>query len=163
MFSAEQNQLQVLIHPQSIVHSMVRYQDGSVLAQMGAPDMKIPIAHCFGWPDRQRCSGAEAIDFTQVAALSFSPVCAKRFPCIDFARFCLKQKQDSMVVLNAVNEVAVEAFLKERIGFMGIYQLIDMVMQSYSFSELDSVEHIINIDQKVRKLAEAMIKESSRL
>ena len=123
LFNAAPEQLEVLIHPQSIIHSMVAYRDGSVLAQLGTPDMRTPIAHALAWPQRIE-SGVERLNLAQESELSFRQPDLERFPCLDLAFEAMRVGESAPVVLNAANEIAVEAFLDERITFSAIPSLV---------------------------------------
>ena len=127
LFGAAPNQIEVVIHPQSVIHSMVSYADGSVLAQLGNPDMRTPIAHALAYPDRIE-SGVDTVDLTKIAQLNFRPPDYLRFPCLKLAFDALHAGGSAAAVLNATNEVAVEAFLNRQIGFRKIPELIDAVL-----------------------------------
>ena len=157
LFGASKTQINVVIHPQSIVHSLVRYLDGSLICQMGVSDMRIPIAYGLGWPERLVISGAKNLDLTALSGLDFESPCLQRFPCLGLANDCLEQGLDSMVVLNAANEVAVQAFLAKKIAFSSIYSVIDTVMQQHDFRALDDLESIIEIDHLVRLQTQRLI------
>jgi 1-deoxy-D-xylulose-5-phosphate reductoisomerase len=152
LFSMPADKIEVLIHPQSIVHSMVRYVDGSVIAQMGMPDMTIPIAHSLAWPARMK-SCAEPLDFLQFSTLTFEKVCEQRYPCFKFIRPVLECGQSAMVALNAANEVAVSAFLKQRIAFTKVVDIIDSVLQTLSVKEVTSIDDVLHIDAAARDCA----------
>ena len=141
LFALRPAQIEVLVHPQSIVHSMVRYQDGSVLAQMGVPDMRTPIAHALAWPDRTM-SGVKPIDFTQCCPLEFEPVDSVRFPCMSLAQDVLAAGGSAACVLNATNEVAVAAFLRGEIKFVEIFSVISDVLQQSDYVTLSSLDAI---------------------
>jgi 1-deoxy-D-xylulose-5-phosphate reductoisomerase len=127
LFAMPLEQIKVVVHPQSIVHSMVAYADGSVLAQLGRPDMRTPIAHALAWPERIE-SGVAALDLTQLAGLDFYPPDNARFPCLQLAYDALRLGGVAPALLNAANEVAVEAFLAHQLGFTQIPQLIEAVL-----------------------------------
>lgn len=144
LFAMPAERIDVLIHPQSVVHSMVTYDDGSVLAQLGAPDMRTPIAYGLAFPERID-SGVDLLDLARVGRLDFEAPDMARFPCLKLAYDALKAGQGACIVLNAANEVAVDAFLSGRLGFTSIAQAIDTALQWYagqpttSFSSLDDV------------------------
>ncbi|MGX5914344.1 1-deoxy-D-xylulose-5-phosphate reductoisomerase [Aliidiomarina sp. Khilg15.8] len=152
LFSCQQHELEIIVHPQSVIHSMVQYSDGSVLAQLGQPDMRTPIAHCMHYPDRKR-SGVAPLDFTALSELTFVAPDSERFPCLRLAQQACWHGQAATTALNAANEVAVAAFLDERIRFGGIAQVCDQVLQRSSLPDLASIEHIVAFDNEVRTQA----------
>lgn len=157
LFNAAAEQLEVIIHPQSVIHSMVRYRDGSVLAQMGKPDMRIPIAHCLGLPDRID-SGVEQLDFTSLSGLHFLAPDFVRFPCLKLAYDVLHSNHPaSSCVLNAANEVAVAAFLDRNIQFVDIASVVDNCLQYFSGQTASSIEELLQLDTRVRSVASAWI------
>lgn len=150
LFNASPQQIEVLIHPQSIIHSMVRYKDGSVIAQCAVPDMGIPIAHALAWPKRSE-QVAKALDFFTLPPLEFYPVEQNRYPCFYLAMRALQAEGDYMpTVLNAANEIAVEAFLDRRIGFSEIAPLIERTMCDFPLRELNTLTDILNLDNEAR-------------
>lgn len=157
LFSARADQLEVVIHPQSIIHSMVQYLDGSVLAQMGQPDMRTPIAHCMGWPDRI-ASGVEPLDFTQLSGLHFEAPDFDRFPCLKLAMSAWQSGGDYAVALNACNEVAVDRFLRGELKFPQISQLIEQLLEIWECGEPVTIEDVISADHKARSMAEALVR-----
>lgn len=159
LFSATPGQIEVVVHPQSIVHSMVEFLDGSTLAQMGQPDMRTPIAHCLGWPMRLT-NGVAPLNFFEVGELSFEKPDFGRFPCLRLAMQAFSQGGLAPAVLNAANEVAVEAFLDRRIRFSGITELVDAVMQNHQFCEPASLDVVIQADCDARALAQTLIKQN---
>ncbi|MDR5887661.1 1-deoxy-D-xylulose-5-phosphate reductoisomerase [Vreelandella janggokensis] len=152
LFDARPDQIQVVVHPQSVIHSMAAYQDGSVLAQLGNPDMRTPIAYGLAWPDRIE-AGVEALDLFQVARLDFETADEARFPCLPLAREAMRSGGLAPVVLNAANEVAVEAFLNHRLGFLGIGQLVEEALSSPIDGSADCLESILWADQRARQRA----------
>lgn len=152
LFGARAEQVEVLIHPQSVVHSMLRYVDGSVLAQLGQPDMRTPIAHCLAWPERIS-SGVEPLSFTDFAQLSFEPPDYERFPCLKLAQQCFTEGGSYPAALNAANEVAVESFLTGKIAFTQIAQLVGAVIENWCGSEPDSLEAVLAADNSARDSA----------
>lgn len=158
LFDASPDQLEVLVHPQSIVHSMVAYRDGSVLAQMGTPDMRTPIAHTLAWPDRIE-SGAKPLKLAQTGDLSFFEPDFERFPCLDLAFQALRTGQNAAVVLNAANEIAVQSFLDERLRFDRIPVLVDKVMQSIETCPIKSIEDVLGQDHLARMRANEIMNE----
>lgn len=157
LFDAKHEDIEVVVHPQSIVHSMVQYRDGSVLAQMGNPDMRTPIAHCLALPDRIE-SGVKALDFSTMAQLTFEAPNFTRFPCLKLAMDAAALGQDYPVVLNAANEVAVELFLKEQLKFTQIAQVIESVMEKWDSSEPDSIDAVIDADHRTRLKTHDVVK-----
>jgi 1-deoxy-D-xylulose-5-phosphate reductoisomerase len=156
LFDVDHAAVEILLHRQSIVHSMVSYRDGSVIAQLGNPDMRIPIANALAWPERIE-SGVDSLDLRQVAHLDFSPADETRYPCLKLAREAWHRGGTCMAVLNAANEFAVENFLDERIGFNDIPRLIAGVMEKSSTREADSLEKILEADAAARELAQELL------
>ena len=149
LFDIDQQDVEIVLHPQSIIHSMVAYNDGSVLAQMGNPDMRTPIANALGWPERIE-SGVEPLDLIEVSQLNFAHADEKRFPCLRLARQSIIEGGTSMAILNAANEVAVEAFLAGQIRYTQIAELIEQTMQHIPSRNTDSLQQIIEHDQLAR-------------
>lgn len=156
LFDVVPDQIEVLIHPQSIIHSMVRYRDGSVIAQMGTPDMKTPIAYSLSWPERHK-SGASPLNFTELGGLTFDKPDEDRFACLRLAKQAFKEGGVCGAVLNAANEIAVEAFLKGDIGFLEIAQTNEFVLGSVKNEPLESIEQVLVADQNARTLAKRRI------
>lgn len=152
LFNAAPSQIDVLLHPQSIIHSMVEYADGSVLAQMGQPDMRTPIAHCLAWPGRIS-SGVAGLDFLTLGALEFAAPCAERYPCLALAKAAMSAGGLAPAALNAANEIAVAAFLEGQINFVQIAQVVDAVMQSWRNTEPDALEEVYAADRSARDAA----------
>ncbi|WP_024870986.1 1-deoxy-D-xylulose-5-phosphate reductoisomerase [Tolumonas lignilytica] len=158
LFNAQPDQIQVIIHPQSVIHSMVQYRDGSVLAQMGQPDMRTPIAHAMGFPERVT-SGVNPLDFSRLGELSFLPVDFDRYPCLKLAIEACWAGQSATTALNAANEVAVEAFLNTRIGFTQIHHVVADVLSALNLDPANELETILAIDTEARHLAHQKIME----
>jgi len=156
MFAVDHVDVEILLHRQSIVHSMVAYNDGSVIAQMGNPDMRIPIANALAWPDRIE-SGVEPLNLLQVSQLDFTLADENRYPCLALAREAWNQGGTSTVVLNAANEIAVEHFLTRQIKFTEIPRLITRVMEQTISSSADHLEEILAADLNARELARRLI------
>ena len=156
LFNCPPAQLEVVIHPQSVIHSMVRYADGSVLAQMGNPDMRTPIAYCLGLPERIE-SGVGALDFSQLNALTFSAPEEERYPCLYLAYQAMQDGGSSPCVLNAANEIAVAAFLQQHIRFPDIANVVRHCLEKHSQSNLHSIEQLWHIDQQTREQAQQYI------
>ena len=152
LFDARPDQVQIVVHPQSVIHSMVEYVDGSVLAQLGNPDMRTPIAHALAWPERID-SGVAALDLLQVACLDFEAPDVHRFPCLRLARAAAEAGGTASTTLNAANEVAVEAFLGRRIGFTDIPVIIDDALSSLPAESVRDLDHILRADRLAREHA----------
>jgi len=152
LFNARPEQIEVLIHPQSIVHSMVAYRDGSVLAQMGTPDMRTPIAHALAWPQRIE-AGVKRLNLAQMNDLSFREPDIVRFPCLELAYAAMRRGQSAPAVLNAANEIAVESFLESRIGFEQIAGLVADIMECTDVEPLASLEDVLEQDRLTRRFA----------
>jgi 1-deoxy-D-xylulose-5-phosphate reductoisomerase len=148
--------IEVVIHPQSVIHSMVSYVDGSMLAQLGNPDMRTPIAHALAYPERIE-SGVEAVDLTRIGQLVFERPDFGRFPCLKLAYDALLAGGTAPAILNAANEVAVEAFLERRIGFRAIDQLIARVMETVPHSEVTDMGGLLEQDRRARDAAHSFI------
>jgi 1-deoxy-D-xylulose-5-phosphate reductoisomerase len=158
LFNAEPECIEVVIHPQSVIHSMVEYVDGSVLAQMGQPDMRTPIAHALAWPERID-SGVESLDLFQVARLDFEAPDLKRFPCLALAYQAVYAGGSAPAVLNAANEVAVEAFLGRKLAFQGIAEVVEKTLNSMETEPAESLEQLLEIDRRSRSVAEQALLE----
>ncbi len=156
LFAAPADQIEVVIHPQSVIHSMVSYRDGSVLAQMGNPDMRIPIAYGLAYPERI-VSGVAELDLTEIAHLNFLKPDFHRFPCLALAYQALRGAASDAVVLNAANEVAVAAFLDGRIGFRRIEHIIQASLDKIAAMAVDSLAAVLDCDQQARRYAEGLI------
>ncbi|WP_025819967.1 1-deoxy-D-xylulose-5-phosphate reductoisomerase [Shewanella marina] len=156
LFNTTQEQLKVVIHPQSVIHSMVQYLDGSVIAQMGNPDMRTPIAHCMAYPQRIS-SGVEPLDFFKVGQLSFCEPDFNRFPCLALAIDACMQGQEATTVVNAANEVAVAAFLQQQIKFTDIARVNEACLVKLSQHSLTSIEDIVALDRDTRRLAAQVV------
>jgi 1-deoxy-D-xylulose-5-phosphate reductoisomerase len=152
LFNADAEDIQVVIHPQSIIHSMVSYVDGSVLAQLGNPDMRTPIAHALAWPDRFE-SGVAPLDLFEVAKFDFEQPDLQRFPCLALAFQALRAAGTAPAILNAANEIAVEAFLEKGMPFMRIADVIDYSLQTMEVSPVDSLELVLQADSQARACA----------
>lgn len=150
LFDLPPEKIEVLVHPQSVIHSMVSYYDGSVLAQMGAPDMRTPIAYALAWPQRMKSTG-EKLDFSKAMSLDFRPPDKERFPALDLAYQSLRSGLSSCVVLNAANEVAVEAFLAGRIGFLDIANITARALHDLPLKNLSCIDDVVAWDKEVRK------------
>jgi len=156
LFGASARQIEVVIHPQSVIHSMVSYVDGSLLAQLGNPDMRTPIAHALAYPDRIE-SGVAALDLAQIGQLAFSRPDFDRFPCLKLAYHALTAGGTAPAILNAANEVAVQAFLDRKIGFRMIDRLIADVMDKSACGEITDIESLLECDRRARAATESLI------
>lgn len=152
LFNAQAEQVEVVIHPQSVVHSMVRYCDGSVMAQLGSPDMRTPIAHALAWPQRINTQVAK-LDFTQHGTLTFCAPDLEQFPCLKLAIDACQQGQVATTALNAANEVAVAAFLQNRLRFIDIAVVNQAVVDAIHCEEPRHVEAVLEIDTLAREIA----------
>jgi 1-deoxy-D-xylulose-5-phosphate reductoisomerase len=158
LFGLPSERLDVLIHPQSVIHSMVEYVDGSVLAQLGSADMRIPIAHALAWPERMS-TPAEKLDLARIGTLSFEGPDLERFPALRVARHAMEAGGASPIVLNAANEEAVAAFLDRRIGFLAIVELVEETLARIDAAKPQSIADVIDIDRLTRALAKDLMSE----
>ncbi len=148
--------IEIVIHPQSIIHSMVQYLDGSVLAQMGRPDMRTPIAHCLAYPERV-ASGVKPLDFTQLADLSFCQPDFDRFPCLRLAIQAAEAGQAATTALNGANEVAVAAFLKGAIKFSEIHKYVAQAVEQFAQTDVGTIEDIIELNLEVGRYCQRLV------
>lgn len=160
LFPVGADDIDVLVHPQSVVHSMVSYVDGSVLAQMGTPDMRVPIAHALAWPARME-SPAARLDLAAIGALEFEQPDHERFPSIALARHALSAGRGATVILNAANEVAVESFLDGKIGFLEIAERVTDVLEKVDGHEIASLEDFRSLDRESRHVSENLVNSGS--
>ena len=161
LFSVDADRLEVLIHPQSIVHSLVYYRDGSVLAQMSCPDMRTPIAYSLAWPSRMQAPTAR-LDLAGVGALAFETPDETRFPSLRLARDVLAAGGSASTVMNAANEIAVEAFLDSRIGFLSIGRLVDTTLEQCAHLaglSPDTVDEVLAIDSEARDITRSLLRQ----
>lgn len=156
LFDMPENHIQVVIHPQSVIHSMVDYTDGSILAQLGNPDMRVPIAHTLAWPERFE-SGVEPLDIFKVKRLDFEPPDEDRFPCLKLAYAAVHDRGIMPTVLNAANEIAVASFLADQIRFTDIYRIIAHSMDRIDNCAAHDLEVVLDSDRRARKIAETYI------
>ena len=152
LFDTGPETIQVVLHPQSVIHSLVQYVDGSVLAQLGNPDMRTPIAHSLAWPERID-SGVESLNLFDVAHLDFEIPDIERFPCLRLAREAMMAGGTSTAILNAANEIAVEAFLNKQIRFTEISQLVEATLENISRVEADTIDIVLAADAEARRFA----------
>jgi 1-deoxy-D-xylulose-5-phosphate reductoisomerase len=162
LFAAPPEAIQVVIHPQSVIHSMVEYRDGSVIAQLGAPDMRTPIACALAWPERVD-AGVAALDFTTLGALEFERVDQQRFPCMRLAGEAMRSGGTAPAILNAANEIAVESFLDGRIAFTAIPEVIDSVLSEAAIEPLVSLEQVYAADIEARAAARRLVARRPRI
>ncbi|AQG98419.1 1-deoxy-D-xylulose-5-phosphate reductoisomerase [Burkholderia sp. KK1] len=158
LFDLPGSRIEVLIHPQSVIHSMVSYADGSVLAQLGNPDMRTPIAHALAYPERVD-SGVAALDLAQIASLTFEKPDFARFPCLALAIQALEAGGIASAALNAANEIAVEAFLERRIGFMAIGEVVERVLNALPNTSAATLADVLAADANARRLASGFVAE----
>lgn len=158
LFGCPSRQIDILVHPQSVVHSMVEFIDGSVIAQLGSPDMRIPIAFALSYPERIE-TGVERLNLSKVATLTFEDPDPERFPALSLARSALEEGGGAPIVLNAANEEAVTAFLGGRIGFLDIARTVEQAMARTSAFAPRSIDDVIDIDRSTRALAQHLMTE----
>jgi 1-deoxy-D-xylulose-5-phosphate reductoisomerase len=156
LFNLPETQVNVVVHPQSLVHSLVEYADGSLLAQLGAPDMRTPIAHALAWPERV-ASGVQSLDLSLVGRLDFEPPDHARFPSLGLARAAARAGGTAPAILNAANEAAVRAFLERRLNFTGICTVIDKVLQRLDARPVRALGDVLDADAAARRLASSLI------
>ena len=161
LFGFGSDQIDIIVHPQSIVHGIVEYRDGSLIAQLGPPDMRVPIANCLAWPERM--AGAARLDFNQMATLTFEAPDPVRFPALALARHALRTGNGVPTVLNAANEIAVHEFIGGRLGFAGIAALVDATIDAAGgrgiMREPTSIDDAISVDHISRSLARSLLPE----
>jgi len=156
IFGLSNEQIDVLVHPQSAVHGLVQFRDGSLIAQLGAPDMRVPIANTLAWPDRMQ-TNAPRLDLASLARLDFEAPDEVRFPALRLAREALIAGAASPTVFSAANEIAVEAFLDRRIGFLGIGDTIAYAMEQLGAPKLDTLDDVLHWDAEARRVAEIFV------
>lgn len=156
LFNVEPEDIQVVLHPQSTIHSMVQYKDGSVLAQMGNPDMRTPIAHALSFPERIE-SGVAPLDFFTTKSFEFEDVDFTKYPNLKLAIKACKQGQGACTALNAANEIAVDAFLNEKIKFTDIVKINETSVNKFVSEKVETIEDVITLDQKVRIFAQSLL------
>jgi 1-deoxy-D-xylulose-5-phosphate reductoisomerase len=163
LFALKPSEIDVLVHPQSIVHGLVEFRDGSLIAQLGSPDMRIPIAHCLAWPDQRLAGPAPRLDLARVASLTFEEPDLERFPALGLARRALEAGGGAPTVLNAANEIAVAEFLSRKLGFGGITVLVEATLEAAVARGLTrepaTIEEAIEIDHSARLLAHGLLPE----
>lgn len=158
LFDVPMEMIDIVVHPESIIHSMVEFVDGSILAEMAVPDMRIPIAYALSYPERLNV-GVKPLDLLQIGRLTFLPPDEQKFPCLKLAKEACRVGHTMPTVLNAANEEAVYAFLNHRIGFYDIPRLIESVMNEHRIEQTGSVEQVLSVDAWARKRAQEILKE----
>lgn len=154
LFDVQPEQIEVVVHPQSVIHSMVQFRDGSVKAQLGTPDMRLPIQYALSYPDRLVNANIKRINFAQMAQLTFEQPDSESFKCLNLAHHAIAQGGNMPCVMNAANEVAVEAFLNDKLKFLQIPELIERCMSRIAFKADPSMDDLFATDSETRKLAE---------
>ncbi len=157
LFDLPPERVEVVVHPQSLVHSLVQYRDGSVLAELGYPDMRTPIAHALAWPDRIT-SGVPPLDLLAAIRCDFQAPDRRRFPCLDLAYGAIRAGGTAPLILNAANEIAVAAFLDHRLGFTQIFQVVDRLLQDTPIEPIESLEQLLAADRRVRQVAHGVVR-----
>ena len=157
LFGIPAERIDIVIHPQSVIHSMVEFSDGSVLAQMGTPDMRTPLAYALAWPERI-VSGARRLDFATAGPLTFEAPDRRRFRCLDYAYASLTRGGGASVVLNAANEIAVQAFLEQRLPFTGIAPTIEQMLESYDPPPPNDIDDVLHIDREARERSSELVR-----
>ena len=160
LFQMPSDRIDIVVHPQSVIHSMVSYRDGSVLAQLGSPDMRTPIAYALAWPDRI-ATPTKRLDLAAVGKLTFELPDERRFPALRVARQALMRGGGAPTVLNAANETAVHAFLEGRIGFLDIVETVEGTLAAIPADNLESLDDVYNYDQAARETAGRMIRRNT--
>ena len=160
LFDIPEERIDIVVHPQSVIHSLVAYVDGSVLAQLGSPDMRTPIAYALGWPQRISAP-APKLDLAAIATLTFEQPDPLRFPSLRLARSALKAGGSAAAVMNAANEVAVAAFLGRRIGFLDIAEVVERTIEGVEHCELGSIDDVLAQDHKARRFASTVVGQAS--
>ena len=165
LFNQNPNKIEAIIHPEGLIHSLVEFRDGTILASMALPDMKIPISYGLGFPDTIE-NGVNKINLQKLKNLSFKPIDTKKFPSIDFAYFALNHEKGMPIILNAANEVAVELFLRNKITFLNIYKLISSTLNYADKSNMDltsvSLESILEFNREAKKIALNLAAKNNR-
>jgi 1-deoxy-D-xylulose-5-phosphate reductoisomerase len=156
LFPVSEQRIDILIHPQSIIHSMVAYKDGSVLAQMGMPDMRTPIAYALAWPKRI-ATPAERLDLARIGTLTFEEPDPDQFPTLTLARQALQNGGGAPAVLSAANEIAVEGFLAGRIGFLDISRVVEKTLESMPDTVVETLDDVYGLDAEARREAEQLV------
>ena len=153
LFNLTLDQVEVVVHPESVIHSLVSYSDGSVLAQLGQPDMRTPIAHALAWPNSRISSGVKPLDLFEIGQLNFERPDLDCFPCLDLACQAQRHGGTAPLVLNAANEVAVDQFLEDRVSFLQLPEIVERTLTASNFVTADDLETILNADLDAREIA----------
>ena len=156
LFEMSHEKIEIVVHPESIIHSCVEYSDGSILAQMGNPDMRTPISYTLAYPKRIS-TGVKKLKLSDIKKLTFYEPDFKKFPCLELAYSSLKTKKSAPTVLNAANEVAVDAFLNEKISFLSIHKIVEKTLNKASISNINSIKDVVEVDTESRKIARELI------
>ena len=156
LFGVPASKVQIVVHPQSVIHSMVEYVDGSILAQLGSPDMRVPIANALGWPDRIE-SGAKSLDWLDISRFDFEPPDHERFPSLQLAQYAVDQGGTLPAIMNAANEIAVEAFLKGQISFNNISILVEKTMNQLEVQSSNDLESVLEADHAARTVCNKIL------
>ena len=156
LFPVKKEQLDIIVHPESIIHSMVTYMDGSVLAQLGSPDMRIPISHGLAWPKRMK-TPAKKLDLTDIGTLHFFKPDEERFPALNITREVLQKGGSAPTILNASNEVAVYAFLEGKIGFLDIAKIVEETLNKIDFHNMTCLDDVHDVDEKARRVSSELV------
>jgi 1-deoxy-D-xylulose-5-phosphate reductoisomerase len=162
LFNARPDQIEVIVHPQSIVHSLVAYRDGSVLAQLGMPDMRTPIAHALAWPERLE-AGVKRLNLTEMRTLEFYPPDLDSFPGLGLAFQTLEAGGNAAVIFNAANECAVEAFLQQRIGFLQIPSVVSDTLDACQAGKINTLDEVLEFDRVARETARKIIYQAGNV
>jgi 1-deoxy-D-xylulose-5-phosphate reductoisomerase len=158
LFGLPEDQIEILVHPQSVVHSLVAYQDGSVLAQLGTPDMRTPIAYALAYPARMPTPG-KRLDLAKVAQLTFEAPDPVRFPALRITRAALKAGGGAPTALNAANEVAVQSFLGRSIGFLDIARVVEQTVDALGGASIGTLDDIMALDKEARRMAGDLVRK----
>ena len=158
LFPVDPERIEIIVHRQSVIHSLVEYSDGSTLAQLGPPDMRVPIAHCLAWPERMETPMAP-LDLIAIGRLDFEAPDEVRFPALALARRALRAGGARPAILNAANEVAVAAFLSRRIGFLEIAAIVADTLDRYDPRAPDTLDEVLTIDSEARAIAGERVKD----
>ena len=156
LFPVDEDQIDILMHPQSVLHSMVSYMDGSVLAQLGSPDMRIPISYALAWPNRMQTPSPH-LELDKIVNLTFEAPDFKRFPALTLAKESLSARGAAPTVLNAANEIAVKYFLDHKIGFLDIIKIVGQTLNNQSFKDPKTIEEVDIVDKEARIIARELV------
>ena len=157
LFNTASDRVQIVLHPQSIIHSMVEYIDGSILAQLGQPDMRTPIAHALAWPERIE-SGVNSLDLVNMGNLEFAEPDLQRYPCLLLAQEAMRQGGTATTILNAANEIAVQAFLDKELNFTGIARTVEYTLEQITAKSAESIDAVIQVDHQARDVAREYVR-----